>query len=66
MSGRFPDSPKSTVYRRVNSLIKMGLLKESPTEEFDADLKQKLVEISDYGIEFLKTIFSSLAFYFIL
>ncbi len=66
VSDRFPDSPKSTVYRRVNSLIKMGLLKESPTDEFDADLRQKLVEISDYGIEFLKTIFSSLSFYFIL
>ena len=48
------------------SLIQIKELKESSTEDINADLRQKLVEISDYGIEFLKTIFSSLSFYFIL
>ncbi len=63
IKNKFPDTANSTFYRRVEFLLKIGLLSEfNPKENYD--MRSKKLEISMDGIEFLKSMFSSMAFYF--
>ncbi|MCY3412130.1 MAG: winged helix-turn-helix transcriptional regulator [Candidatus Heimdallarchaeota archaeon] len=57
------DVAKSTLYRRVDFLMNIGLIESAKVTD-KTDLRSNDIEISVNGIEFLKSIFSSISFYF--